>query len=139
MIEAFVLDASVTLAWCFPEEATPYTERMLDLMRNGAGATTPMIWPLEVSNVIRLSERRGRITLEEGERLIRFAHGLSIRVKLAHLDDIFGPIADLARSERLTVYDATYVHLAKVEGLPLASIDGSLSAAARRQGVEVLD
>ena len=28
----FVLDASVTVAWCFDDESTPFTEAILDLL-----------------------------------------------------------------------------------------------------------
>ena len=30
-----VLDASVTLAWCFADESTAYAEAMLDLLASG--------------------------------------------------------------------------------------------------------
>jgi predicted nucleic acid-binding protein len=47
-------------------------------------------------------------------------------------------ITDLARSERLTAYDAAYLELALRLGLPLATLDRDLAVAARRRGVTVL-
>ncbi|HJW78510.1 MAG TPA: type II toxin-antitoxin system VapC family toxin [Beijerinckiaceae bacterium] len=44
----------------------------------------------------------------------------------------------LARRHRLTVYDAAYLELAQREGVPLATLDGPLAAAARADGVPVL-
>jgi len=44
----------------------------------------------------------------------------------------------LARRHRLTVYDAAYLELAQREGVPLATLDGALAAAARAEGVPVL-
>ncbi|MDZ4701316.1 MAG: type II toxin-antitoxin system VapC family toxin [Rhodothermales bacterium] len=138
MSDRFVLDASVALAWCFQDEATPFTRALLDQVLDGAVVTTPSIWPLEVSNGVRIAERRGRIGVAEGDRLMDFVRHLSIRVKRTRTVEIFGDVADLARYERLTVYDASYLYLARSEGLPLASLDGPLCAAARRQGVDVL-
>ena len=44
----------------------------------------------------------------------------------------------LARRHRLTVYDAAYLELAQREGVPLATLDGHLAAAATAEGVPVL-
>jgi predicted nucleic acid-binding protein len=44
----------------------------------------------------------------------------------------------LARSHRLTSYDAAYLELALRRGLPLASRDKGLQAAARTEGVPLL-
>jgi predicted nucleic acid-binding protein len=44
----------------------------------------------------------------------------------------------LARRHRLTVYDAAYLELALREHLPLATLDASLAAAARQEGVTIL-
>jgi predicted nucleic acid-binding protein len=41
----------------------------------------------------------------------------------------------LARSHRLSVYDATYLELALRHGLPLATLDDALAAAATAAGV----
>ncbi|GDX94751.1 hypothetical protein LBMAG47_04150 [Planctomycetia bacterium] len=41
----------------------------------------------------------------------------------------------LARSHRLSVYDATYLELALRHGLPLATLDARLAAAATAAGV----
>jgi len=56
----FVLDASVTLAWCFPDEGSKHTEAILDLLADGAEAIAPPIWPLEVANALLVGERRKR-------------------------------------------------------------------------------
>ena len=44
----------------------------------------------------------------------------------------------LARSHRLTSYDAAYLELALRRGLPLASRDKALQAAARPEGVPLM-
>ena len=57
----FVLDASVTMAWCFEDEATPETWSVLDRLAS-EGAIVPALWPLEVGNILTQAERRQRTT-----------------------------------------------------------------------------
>jgi len=47
-------------------------------------------------------------------------------------------LLDLARSERLSTYDASYLELAMRRGMPLATKDDDLANAARRVGVTLL-
>ena len=47
-------------------------------------------------------------------------------------------LVSLARSQRLSVYDALYLSLAIREGLPLATLDGGLKRAARSAGVKLI-
>jgi predicted nucleic acid-binding protein len=44
----------------------------------------------------------------------------------------------LARTRRLSVYDAAYLELAQREGLPLATLDADLRRAAAKEGVALL-
>ena len=46
----FVVDASLTMSWCFEDEMDPRGERALDLLRRDR-AHVPAIWVLEVANV----------------------------------------------------------------------------------------
>ena len=52
----FVLDASVTMAWCFLDQATRYTESAFDQLWQSQ-ALVPTVWPLEVANVLLVAER----------------------------------------------------------------------------------
>jgi predicted nucleic acid-binding protein len=45
----------------------------------------------------------------------------------------------LARTQRLSAYDAAYLELALRTGCPLASLDGPLNKAARRLGVALFE
>ena len=75
----FVLDASMTMAWCFADEATPYTTAVRRSLAD-ATALAPSIWPLEVANVMLIAERRGRITEVQTQELIAFLHTLPVEV-----------------------------------------------------------
>jgi hypothetical protein len=46
----FVLDCSVTMAWCFEDQVTPYSETALEALSSGQ-ALVPSVWPLEVAGL----------------------------------------------------------------------------------------
>ena len=133
-----VLDASVTLAWCFPEEGTPYTQQMLDLLANGAEALTPAIWPFEVANALLVGERNKRRTMAQVTAFLQRLATLPIKVDEPRVDRAFGQILTVARQEQLTEYDAAYLELALREALPLATLDQRLRQAAQHAGVPLV-
>lgn len=131
----FVVDASVTLAWCFDDEATAPTEAILDLLADET-AIVPALWELEVSNVLLLGERRGRLTESQAARFVALLEQLPILVDTANVD--MGAVMAAARRHGLTGYDASYLVLAEREGVPLATVDVKLRAAAQAAGVAVI-
>lgn len=52
-----VIDASVALAWCFPDEKSIYAEHVLESL-DGRTVLVPAIWTLEVVNGLLVGERR---------------------------------------------------------------------------------
>jgi predicted nucleic acid-binding protein len=131
----FVVDASVTLAWCFEDETTPQTEAILDRLSDDT-AVVPSLWELEVSNVLLLGERRGRLTESQSARFVALLGQLPILVDSASVD--IGAVLAAGRSHALTAYDAAYLVLAEREGVPLATLDAKLRAAAQAVGVSVI-
>ncbi len=135
MAEQFVLDASVTLAWCFEDEAGPYADAVLERFTE-ATALAPIIWPLEVGNALVVAERRGRVTAADTARFLNLLRQLPIVVEGETASRLFGEILALAREHRLSTYDAAYLDLAMRSGLPLATQDTALREAAARCGVK---
>lgn len=133
----FVLDASVTMAWCFPDETTPFTEAVLERLRTD-GAQAPAIWPLEIVNVLLVGERRGRLTAAQSARFISLLSQLPISVAerrpLQELDSVLA----LGRTYRLAAYDAAYLDLAMTQALPLATTDNRLAEAAQLCGITLV-
>lgn len=127
----FVLDASVTMAWCFPDEVTAYTEGVLDQLRQ-TGALVPLIWPLEVANVLVIAERRQRLVEVQTVRFVQLLHSLPIAVSDDSVDHVLGRVLELARLHKLSSYDAVYVELAVRKGLPLATNDRRIGDAVWR-------
>ncbi len=131
------MDASVTMAWAFREELTPFTERLLTDLAEGE-ALVPAIWPLEVANVLLQSEQRGCISRVDVARFAELLLGMPIRIHAATETFAFEAALPFARDTGLSVYDASYLELAGRLGLPLATLDAALTRAAREVGVKVL-
>ena len=59
MMAAFIIDASATLPWRFEDEATPWTEALLDRIERGEEMLAPAYWPLEGLKTLLVGCRRG--------------------------------------------------------------------------------
>ncbi|MQA87916.1 MAG: PIN domain-containing protein [Streptosporangiales bacterium] len=130
-----VVDASVALAWCFKDEATPSTDAVLDQVARDT-AVVPSVWELEVVNALLVAERRARVTEFQVGRSIRLLGELPIVVDLTPTD--LRTVAAAGQRHRLSAYDATYLVLAERDGLPLATLDEDLRAAAGNAGVPLV-
>ncbi len=134
---SLVLDASLTMAWCFLDEATSYTWSVLDLVR-ASGAVVPAIWPVEVTNTILVGERRGRLTEAQSTRFVQVLQGLPITLDQGAITNAWDRVLTAAREQGLSAYDASYLELAMRRGLPLTTLDARLTDAARRVGVTLV-
>jgi predicted nucleic acid-binding protein len=134
----FVLDASVSLGWFFPDERDQYSQSILTRLQ-AEPAIVSSVWPLEFTNGLYKAEKRGRLTEADIIRISATITGLPIAVHEMSLATALGPVLALARSEGLTTYDASYLELAISEGLPLATGDGPLRTAAERVGVALAE
>jgi predicted nucleic acid-binding protein len=134
---AFVIDASVALAWCFEDEAAGIADSVLARLEEEEGVA-PSIWPLEVANGLRSAERRGRIDEREIPAAVRLLAALPIQVVPTGLAQALGDVLSMARAAGLSAYDAAYLDLALRRGLPLATADEFLARAAQATGVELV-
>jgi predicted nucleic acid-binding protein len=133
----FVIDASVTLAWCFEDESSAAADRVLARLEREA-AIAPAHWPLEVANALRTAERRRRLAKSDLPSLRSLLAGLPIEVEPVELSTAIRGILDAARAYDLTTYDAAYLDLATVRGLELATVDARLRAASRKAGIALV-
>ena len=132
---AFVADASVTAAWFLPNQANGYTDAVLARLANEP-VHMPCLWPFEFANILAVLERRRKLTRTQAVGIVE---------RLAPLPLAVDPIApsanrllELAHEYGLSAYDAGYLELATRLGIPLASKDGPLRAAAERVGLLLL-
>ena len=131
---AFVLDGSVTMVWGFEDESDDYAAALLDKMPD-LQAHVPSLWSLEVANALIVGERRGRMTPADAARFLAILGTFPIAVDNETAARAWTDTLHLARAHQLSAYDASYLELAIRHGLPLASLDGKLKAAATAVGV----
>jgi predicted nucleic acid-binding protein len=135
-VSRFVLDNTVTMTWCFTEEATESTLAMLSRLSNLTDrAVVPVLWLYEVANVVELTVRKGRIATETALAFLESLADLPIDVENPSRTQVFVAAWALASQYQLTGYDAAYLELAIRHNLPIASLDKALSRAARAAGL----
>lgn len=134
----FVLDASVSLSWFFEDEDSDFARRVLRRLSTDT-ALVPSLWPIEVANVLVVAERRGRAGTAQVAAAIALSKNLPISVQDADSELVFGAVLDLARLQGLSANDAAYLDLAMREGLPLATQDAAMRAAAEAVGVPLVE
>lgn len=134
-MRSFVLDCSVTMGWCFTDENDRYVSSVLSSLETKTTAVVPVLWATEVCNVLILSERKKRLTKADSSKFLNLLGSLPITfdASLPNMHEICG----LARAQRLTSYDASYLELAMRTGFPLVTTDAALRKAAQTVGVEL--
>lgn len=134
---AFVLDCSMTMAWVFSDEANEFTETLRESLLK-ENAVVPVLWPIEVGNVLLVAMRRGRITRDDWIQIRDNLNALPIDIDPVSYERVLGTVLSVADERGLSVYDAMYLELALRRGLPLATLDQRLIEAANAAGVETL-
>ena len=131
-----VLDASVALAWAFPDEGADYADAVLVGLESET-ILVPSLWAIEVTNGLAVGERRKRLREAEIGRFLALLEGLPILQDVQSPGEAVKGILPLARDYGLSAYDAAYLELAVRRGAPVATLDIDLRKAAREAGVSV--
>jgi predicted nucleic acid-binding protein len=119
-LNAVVIDASVAVKWVAEESLT---EQAISLLA-GPALCAPAHWLAEAGNAVWSKFYRGQWSAE-----IAQARGAALHrapVEPVPLLDLSKRALELAIAMEITVYDALYVALAEVRGIPLVSGDGKL-------------
>jgi predicted nucleic acid-binding protein len=117
--------------------STPASDVLRESL-TGRQAVVPTLWHTESANLLLAAERRKRITTARCDALIELLDALPIETA-DETNRLRGPVLRLARLYRLTIYDAIYLDLATDRGLPLATRNKGLRAAAQAAGVGLID
>ena len=127
----------MALAWCFPEEATSISKKLLEQMDVGS-AVVPGWWFVEIVNVLSIAERKRRIEPSQVKAFIETIDLLTLDVDNDASNRAFTHLLPLCRQYSLTSYDAIYLDLSARRQLPLATLDVPLAKAAKKLGISVL-
>ena len=135
-METLVLDASITMTWCYPDENSDYAYRVLDAL-DQAHALVPSLWAIEIANAVVVGERRKRLTAADTAQFFELLRGLAIETDMLTASRALGDTLQLARAHGLSAYDASYLELAMRERVVLATLDERLKNAAHAVGVTI--
>ena len=134
-----VLDASIVLTWCFPDETSQKAMEISERIAGGDRVAVPAFWRHEILNAPLVGERRKRITRDLSQAFLDDLNRLPIDVD-AHATSaiVFGVSQTLCRKHGLTAYDAAYLELAMRDGRPLATVDEDMRKAAIAENVSLI-
>lgn len=130
----FVLDASIAAGWFLPDEENEAAESLIRALAAGPALVPSLFW-FEIRNLFVIAERRGR--LNPGAAL-----AMTLRLRALPLTDGGTgndvSIVNLSLRHGLSAYDASYVELARSNGMPLATSDRKMAAVARAEGISIV-
>lgn len=129
----------MALAWVLDNSVPAYALEVRQEMFRGKRGLVPALWHLEIANGLAMAERRRDLSAADAEDaldqiLLTAASKVDAQVDLIPARDALAN----ARAFQLTAYDSVYLELARQEGLPLATLDKGLRAAAAKAGVALL-
>ncbi|ODS99205.1 MAG: hypothetical protein ABS56_02005 [Lautropia sp. SCN 69-89] len=134
---AFVIDASVVLAWLLPDERSEVARNLL-LRAVRERPRAPSLLMLEVGNALLQAERRARLRRAVRLELLDALTALPIALEPIAADAMLRA-DELAARHSLALYDACYLELAIARGYALATFDQALGAAAHKEGILLVD
>jgi predicted nucleic acid-binding protein len=136
-VSRFVLDASVVLAWCFPDENAAMAQHVAGMFKQGDTAVAPSFWPHELLNVL-VGEKRKRICKKLLRSFLDDLAMLPIVLERFPAEVVFGRMQRLSGEHGLTAHDAAYLDLALDRSLPLATLDEDLARASKKARVRLV-
>jgi predicted nucleic acid-binding protein len=91
-LSGIVIDASITLSWCFPDEQEALSIQVLDRLKRGEIAVAPAFWAVEVLNTLLVGEKRGRISAAQTQSFITDLRTLEPELDYSSIDHVMGMI-----------------------------------------------
>jgi predicted nucleic acid-binding protein len=125
-----VVDASVAAAWLVDDTLSIDAVSLLDEKEE---LIAPDFLTVEVANVLWKRLMRGELEEEIAEKLL--AHFAAVGIKFERSSALVSAGLALARTLRHPVYDCLYLALAQDRGVPLATFDSRMAAAARTAAI----
>lgn len=120
-----------------PDEQSAAADKLADRFSEGSVAA-PAIWPLEVRNAVLAALRSRRITAAEFDERLEVLGLLPVEIAPPADAAALKRMVALARRHDLSIYDASYIDLARQRALPLATLDAKLRKACRAQRIALL-
>lgn len=119
----YILDASFMLAFLLPDEYIKEVEIIFQKYKVGEiNFISPHLLPFEVVNGLKYALRSKRIDLKTATNLISDFLIYQFIFQRVEMEEVL----KLSLDQNLTVYDASYLYLAKTLSAPLLTLDNDL-------------
>ena len=109
-----------------------------NMVSDSSGAWVPVLWLWEVANVLQMNVRRGRHNTKFRDRALADLALLPIKEDAEAGRQAWSGSLIFAERHGLTVCDAACLELALRRGLPLATLDRELRAAASGEKIQLM-
>ena len=126
-----VVDASVALKWVLQEDNGVETARAL--LRDENYMLAPWFWMLECGHAIRRQAKVRGLDSEAASRLYAFLMGVPVVMKRER--ELAADAFAMSLALNHSIYDCTYLALARSEQVPLVTADVELAKVATRHGM----
>jgi predicted nucleic acid-binding protein len=117
----FVVDASVVVKWFVPEV---HAEAARNLLREDLALSSPDLVRAEIGNVLWKKWRRGELSSEVVEGVLRDLEGFTLEIETS--EPLLRMAWDVARRFNRSFYDGLYVALAERTDCRLVTADRKL-------------
>jgi predicted nucleic acid-binding protein len=137
VVDGWVVDTSITLAWGLPDEDSKVAGEFWLEVHGGVPLHVPSLWWYECANALVVARRRKRLTEEQAVHLGSMLVALPLKTAMSPAGDDLIRLHTLAERHGLSAYDSAYLDLADRLMIGLATLDGRLKKAAQAQGIRV--
>lgn len=121
--KAYIADSSAILATLLPDEKTKATAKKIISLLEKYSIFSCSLLKYEICNSLKSAYLQKRITQKATQTLWENF----LKIPITYLPINFPQTFKLAIRHHLSVYDATYLHLAKIKKAPLISLDTTLT------------
>ncbi|KKQ42920.1 MAG: VapC-type toxin [Microgenomates group bacterium GW2011_GWC1_37_8] len=119
----FVVDASFVLSYLLPDEENDYVKEIFsDYQKRKINFITATLLPYEVVNGVKSAIIRKRMSVFKARFLIGEFSKLDFDLETISENEVL----KLALARKISIYDASYVWLAKSKKIPLLTLDEKL-------------
>jgi predicted nucleic acid-binding protein len=137
MTAPWIIDGSLALNWYLTDELDRKYSVEVFVGLGDREILVPSLWIYEISNVLLVAHRRGRIPQERIKEILEIVTALALQVDAIEPERSL-ELTRLAIRHGLTVYDAAYLELALRSGAPIATKDKQLIRAMQAENVSAV-
>ena len=134
-----VIDCSFSAALFLPDECSLKVRDYFSTLPVNEEIVVPSIWWYELTNVLTVSVRRGRLRHSDVINVMALFEQLELEtdksIGIEHSKEVY----KVAQLYQLSAYDAAYLELALRRNASLASLDEQLVKAAINSGISVFN